>query len=113
MTRNHLVVGPGDADYAVPDDFAGHSDRFRRWAAIDERSPSVHMGFSVCELEPDGHVARHVHSFEESFYVVEGEVVCDTDEGAFLLEPGDYGVVAVGAPHAWRTSARSPFGGPR
>jgi len=108
MTRNHLVVGPGDADYAVPDDFAGHSDRFRRWAAIDERSPSVHMGFSVCELEPDGHVARHVHSFEESFYVVEGEVVCDTDEGAFLLEPGDYGVVAVGAPHAWRNVGSQP-----
>ena len=108
MTHNHLVVGPGDADYTVPREFAGHSEGFRRWAAIDERSPSVHMGFGVCELEPGGHVAAHVHSFEESFYVVEGEVVCDTDEGAFLLEPGDYGVVMVGAPHAWRNVGSQP-----
>jgi len=108
VTRNHLVVGPGDADYVVPDELAGHCSGFRRWAAIDEHSPSVHMRFSVCELEPGGQVGWHVRSFEESFHLVDGEVVCDTDEGAFLLRPGDYGVVGVGAPHAWRNVGDAP-----
>jgi mannose-6-phosphate isomerase-like protein (cupin superfamily) len=108
MTHNHLVVRPGDADFVVPPELAGHADGFRRWAAIDEHSPSVHMGFGVCELDPGGSVAWHVRSYEESFYVVAGEVVCETDEGAFLLGPGDYGVVGVGAPHAWRNMGSEP-----
>jgi mannose-6-phosphate isomerase-like protein (cupin superfamily) len=108
MGSNHLVVRPDDADFAVPPEFAGHAEGFRRWAAIDEHSPSVHMGFSVCELDPAGRVAWHVHSFEESFYVVSGEVVCETDEGAFLLAAGDYGVVGVGAPHSWRNAGSQP-----
>jgi mannose-6-phosphate isomerase-like protein (cupin superfamily) len=102
MAANHAVVRPGDARYATPGEFDGHAAGFRRWAAIDEHSPSVHMGFGVCELDPGGHVDWHVRAFEESFYVVEGEVVCDTGDGAVLLGAGDYGVVGVGAAHAWR-----------
>lgn len=108
MGRNHLVVRPDDAHWSVPVELAGVSDGFRRWAAIDEHSPSVHMGFRLCELAPDGRVGWHVRSFEESFYVVEGQVVCDTDERAYLLSPGDYGVVGVGAPHAWRNVGDTP-----
>ncbi len=108
MTRNHLVVRPAHADYAVPAELAGHSAGYRRWAAVDERSPSVHMGFGVCKLEPEGRVAWHVRAFEESVYVIEGELVCDTDEGAVLLGPGDYGVIGVGAPHAWRNVGSEP-----
>lgn len=102
MARNHLVVRPDDAEYVVPDELDGHCAGLRRWAAIDERGPSVHMRFSVCELAPGGQVDWHARSIEESFYLVDGEVVCDTDDGAFLLSAGDYGVVGVGAPHAWR-----------
>ena len=108
MTSNHLVVGSADADYVVPDELAGHCSGFTRWDAIDERSPSVHMRFALCDLQPGGSVDWHVRSFEESFYVVDGEVVCDTDEGAFLLRPGDYGVVGVGARHAWRNVGPAP-----
>lgn len=108
MTSNHLVVGPDDADYTVPAELAGHCHGFRRWAAIGEEGPSVHMAFSLCELEPEGRVAWHVSSFEESFYVVEGDVVCETGDGAHLLGAGDYGVVGVGAPHAWRNVGTGP-----
>jgi mannose-6-phosphate isomerase-like protein (cupin superfamily) len=108
MARNHLVVRPADAEYTVPAEFVGHATGFRRWAAIDEHSPSVHMGFGVCELEPGGTVDWHTHSFEESFYVVEGEVICETDEGVFALGAGDYGVVAVGASQAWRNTGAQP-----
>jgi mannose-6-phosphate isomerase-like protein (cupin superfamily) len=108
MTSNHLVVRPGDATYVVPDELDGHCTGFTRWDAIDERSPSVHMRFALCDLQPGGSVDWHVRSFEESFFLVDGEVVCDTDEGAFLLRPGDYGIVGVGARHAWRNVGPGP-----
>ncbi len=102
LSSRHVVRKAGEATFVVPDVFVGHSDGFRRWAAVDHTAGSVHMGFGICELDPEGSIARHVHSFEESFYVLEGEVVCETGEGAFLLRPGDYGFVPVGAPHRWR-----------
>ena len=42
-----------------------------RAALVDGSTGSVHMGLGLCRLE-DGHVETHVHSFEESFYVLEG-----------------------------------------
>ena len=62
----------------------------------------MHTGFGICELEPGGSLPGHVHSFEQSFFILEGEVVLTTPEGSFLLGPDDYGLVPVGVPHAWR-----------
>ena len=42
----------------------------------------------------------HVHSYEESLYVLEGEVVVQTAGEATLLGPGDYGLIPVGVAHA-------------
>ena len=103
MTARHLVRRVGEAAAAVPEGWAGRSDGFRRWSVVDETSASVHTGFGVCELDPGGSVAAHVHSFEESFHVLDGEVVVETGEGATLLRAGDYGILPVGVPHAWRS----------
>jgi quercetin dioxygenase-like cupin family protein len=91
-----------EASFSVPESFVKRSEGFRRWAAVDRAAGSVHMGFGICELDPQGSVDRHVHSFEESFYMLEGELVSETNEGSFVLRPGDYGFVPVGAPHVWR-----------
>ncbi len=93
-----------EATYTVPDRFASLSKGFRRWTIVDEAS-SVHQDFGVCELEPGGTIDAHIHSFEEAFYVISGEVVCRTGEGAFRLREGDYGMVPVGSPHAWRNES--------
>jgi quercetin dioxygenase-like cupin family protein len=68
----------------------------------------VHTGFGACELDPDGSVAAHVHSFEETFYLLDGEAVVETGEGATLLRAGDYGLLPVGVPHAWRNPGDAP-----
>jgi quercetin dioxygenase-like cupin family protein len=102
MTARHLVRRAGQAAPAVPDGWAGHSDGFRRWSVVDETSAAVHTGFGVCELDPGGSVAAHVHSFEESVHLLDGEVAVETGEGATLLRAGDYGILPVGVPHAWR-----------
>lgn len=79
----------------------------RRWSAVDETSGAVHTGFGVCELEPGGTVPAHVHSFEETFYLLDGSVVLQTAEGATRLVSGDYGLIPVGVPHAWRNTGET------
>lgn len=108
MAPRHHVLPVGDRIMAVPAIFDGRSQGYRRCAAVDGAAGSVHMGFGVAELDPDGSVAWHVRSVEESVYVLSGELVCDTEDGAFRLGPGDYGVIAVGAPHAWRNLGAEP-----
>ena len=101
-TARHIVRRGGEATFAVPAEFAAHSSGFRRWTVVAEEAPAVHTGFGICGLAPGGTVATHLHSFEESFHLLEGQVELATSEGAFAIRPGDYGLVPVGAPHAWR-----------
>ena len=83
----------------------GAGKGFSRWAMLDETTPAaVHTGFGICALEPGGAVPAHVHSYEESFFVLSGPVVLRTAEGAHLLRAGDYGVLPVGLPHAWQAT---------
>ncbi|MFJ4782306.1 cupin domain-containing protein [Streptomyces sp. NPDC088794] len=96
MTR-HLVRRAADLP-ELPYDAHG----FRRRALVGEDDGSVHTGFGVCQLRPDGEVSAHVHSYEESFHVLDGTVILDVPEGSYLLEEGDYGLLPTGVPHAWR-----------
>jgi quercetin dioxygenase-like cupin family protein len=98
----HIVCRAGDARFAGPPEWTPKAPGFRRWAAVSEDTGAVHTGFGVCELEPGGELPGHVHSFEQSFYVLEGGPVLTTPEGAFAFGEGDYGVVPVGVPHTWR-----------
>jgi quercetin dioxygenase-like cupin family protein len=102
MTAAHLVRRAAEADLAVPPGWSGHSEGFRRWSVVDEAAGAVHTGFGVCELEPGGSVAAHVHSFEESLHVLEGELLLTWAGGTVRLRQGDYGLLPVGVPHALR-----------
>ncbi len=98
----HVVHRAADASFAPPGLLRDRSRGFTRWSAVDHETPgAVHTGFGVCVLEPGGSVDAHLHSFEESVHILEGELVCHTGEGSVLLVPGDYGVIPVAAPHSW------------
>jgi quercetin dioxygenase-like cupin family protein len=102
LAPRHHVLRAADAVFEAPAHYADHSRGFRRWAAIDQSCGSVHQSFGVCELAPDGLIDWHVHSFEEGFFVTEGEAIFETEDGSTLLREGDYGVISVGTPHRWR-----------
>ena len=68
---------------------------------------SVHMGVGVCFLDPGGAIEPHVHSFEESFYILEGTVAAQIGERSFTLGPGHFGLISTGLRHAFR----NPDGG--
>jgi quercetin dioxygenase-like cupin family protein len=93
----HVVLPAAEARFAP-----GPGTGLTRWAMVGEHTPAaVHTGFGVCALDPGGRVPSHLHSYEESFYVLDGPVVLRTTEGSALLRAGDYGVLPVGLVHDW------------
>jgi quercetin dioxygenase-like cupin family protein len=102
MPAFHLVRKASEAEFVVPAAYAPISSGFRRWSIVNRETGSVHQDFSICELEPGGAIGAHIHTFEESFYVMEGQLTVETGDGRFGLTQGDYGVVHVAAPHAMR-----------
>ena len=97
---HHRVLRADEGTFVTPAPFDGVAGGFRRRAAVDAAAGSVHMGFSIAELDAGATVPDHVHSYEESLYVLHGELVVATDDGAFVLSEGDYGIIGVGAAHA-------------
>lgn len=89
------------ADILLEPTYAKHSAKFARCSMIDRSVGSVHMGFGLCSLRAGGRVDTHFHSFEESFYVVEGEPTLVLNGSSYPLSPGTCGLVPVGVPHAW------------
>ncbi len=102
---HHIVKKAAEFDYTVPPEFDGRSSGYTRDSVVDEPGGGVQMGFAVARLDPGGHVDTHVHSFEETLYVVDGGLIVDTPEGSYRLVAGDYGLLPVGMTHAFRNTS--------
>src|SRR5581483_5682994 len=81
--------------------YTGQSSGFTRCSLVDREAGSVHMAVGLCGLDTNGSVDEHLHSFEESFYVLEGAPVLVLEGRAYRLQPGACGVVPVGVRHGW------------
>lgn len=46
----------------------------------------------------------HLHSFEESFYILEGSVALETGGKRDELGPGHFGLILTGVPHGWSSN---------
>jgi quercetin dioxygenase-like cupin family protein len=84
----------------------GHSRGLTRAVLVGAATGSVHTGVTLVELV-DGYVDTHVHSFESSFFVLEGEPVLHLDGRGVRLRPNACGALPVGLPHAWRSDDRA------
>jgi mannose-6-phosphate isomerase-like protein (cupin superfamily) len=92
----------------IPKLYAKHSAGFRRAAYVDRAMGSVHMGAGICFLEPQGLIQPHLHSFEETFYILEGSIVAQIGERAYTLGPGHFGLISTGVPHSWHHTGQRP-----
>lgn len=81
--------------------YSGNSHGFSRCSVVDAAAGSVHMGVGLCALAAGGAIDSHIHSFEESFYITEGEPTLILDGRGYPLVPGACGLIPVGVPHAW------------
>ena len=101
MNARFVVRAGDEAHYAAPGALAPGSEGLTRWNAVSEDDGAVHTGFGISRLTPTGSVPTHVHSFEESFHVLEGSVILVTPEATVELVAGDYGVIPIAVPHSW------------
>ncbi len=97
-----VVRRADEAQYLSPGPLAPEAVGMTRWRAVGEEDGAAHTDFGLTRLEPGGSTATHVHSFEESFHLIEGEVILATPEATVHLVAGDYGIIPIGVPHAWR-----------
>ena len=104
----HLVRPAAGAAYLTPGGWAAGARGYRRWDVIGEATGAVHTGFAICELDPGGSLPAHAHSFEETFYVLDGEAAVISAESSARVSPGDYGLIPVGVPHMWRNDSGRP-----
>lgn len=93
---------------STPAAWRNRSQGYTRVPLIDHTLGSVHTGTSLNFLAPGGYIAPHLHSFEEGFYILEGEPVVSVNDHAYKLVPGDYAAVKVGTTHAWRNTGSTP-----
>lgn len=103
MTK-FIVRRAADSEYLAPGALIPGSSGITRWRCVGENDGATHTDFGILRIEHDGRSATHVHSFEYSFHVIEGEVVLATPEATVRLVAGDYGVVPIGVPHRWTGS---------
>lgn len=99
---NHIVKKAADMVFSTPPGFDGYSQGYTADYSISEAAGSVHTGVRVSKLEPGGWVGSHLHSFEESFFVVDGDLVVDTAAGSVAASTGDYGLIPTSTPHGLR-----------
>ncbi|RXZ51693.1 cupin domain-containing protein [Agromyces binzhouensis] len=102
MSARFVVRRSDESVFEEPGELAPGSDGLARWCAVGYDDGSAHTDFGISRLAEGGHVPTHVHSFEESFHLLKGEVLLATPEATVRLVAGDYGVIPVGVPHAWR-----------
>jgi quercetin dioxygenase-like cupin family protein len=101
-----IVRRASEAQYSDPGPLAPGAVGMLRWRGVGEADGAAHTDFGVTRLETGGKTAAHVHSFEESFHILEGEVILTTPEATVRLVAGDYGVIPIGVPHAWRSTGQ-------
>jgi mannose-6-phosphate isomerase-like protein (cupin superfamily) len=89
------------ADIRPVPDYAGRAERYARCSLVDQSVGSVHTGFGLCEIDAGGRQDLHLHSYEESFYVLEGAPSLVLDRHSYVLSPGTCGIIPVGVPHAF------------
>jgi quercetin dioxygenase-like cupin family protein len=62
---------------------------------------AVHTGWSLCTLAPEAQVGPHLHSFEQSFYVLAGSPLLTLDGHTHRLAADECGLLPVGVAHQW------------
>jgi mannose-6-phosphate isomerase-like protein (cupin superfamily) len=104
----HYVSRIGEGSYQVPANYAEKSAGFRRAGYVDRVMGSVHMGVGICCLGANGSIQAHFHSFEESFYVLEGALDVQIGSETQSLRSGHFGLIPTGVPHSWRNPGDRP-----
>ena len=98
MTTHVASVDWSFTDRPFPD--SPTMRRLSRSVLVGLDQGAVHTELAVGALTPGGWLQRHFHSFEESLYVLAGELLLEIDGHHHRLAQGDYALLPVGTWHA-------------
>jgi mannose-6-phosphate isomerase-like protein (cupin superfamily) len=101
----HTVATVDWEAVAAPPELDGHAAGYRLATLVGRSSGATHSELSVARLAPGGHVDRHLHSFEEAYYVLAGTPVLELGERRLELHAGDYALAPIGVAHGWANPA--------
>ena len=105
---NH--VGHVDWSFTeMPVPASATSSGLARKVIIGAADGAVHTEMAVGAFMPGGWIQRHVHSFEESLYVLEGELLIEIDGHAHRLRQGDFALIPIGLWHALANAGDEPI----
>ena len=89
-------VGHVDWSFADQPGPAGPtSSGLARTVLVGDAQGAVHTELAVGALAPGGWLARHVHSFEEALYVLDGALLLELDGRVHRLTRGDYALSLI------------------
>jgi quercetin dioxygenase-like cupin family protein len=95
------VVRQDWAAAAVPWAFQGRGEGFDRLTLLEPGVGTTHTDLGIGRLAAGGRVPPHVRSYEQAIYLLEGELAVQIEARAYLLRPGDFAFVPLGAVHAF------------
>ena len=85
------------ADTPAPD--SPTASGLSRRVLVGPEQGATHTELAAGGLAPGGWIARHVHSFEEALYLLDGELVLELDRRVHRLVAGDYAIIPIGTLH--------------
>ena len=92
----------GHVDWSFADSPMPASDRSKglaRKVLVGPEQGAVHTELALGALHPGGWLQRHVHSYEEALYVLDGELLLEHDGRVHRVTKGDYALNPLGMWH--------------
>lgn len=86
---------------------AGLEGVFLKWM-IDEDFGARHHRMLFIEYQPGVGIALHDHTFEEAYFILDGEVQATLDGTVYDLKPGDVVWTGVGCVHSFKNVGTAP-----
>jgi mannose-6-phosphate isomerase-like protein (cupin superfamily) len=97
MTPRAIVVPPGTGT------------RYGNVEFLARTADTPRFTFGIIDIAPGRHLETHVHAGEDdAFYILEGELTFELEEGEVAAPPGTFVLVPPGAPHAFTNHGRTP-----
>jgi quercetin dioxygenase-like cupin family protein len=101
----------GHVDWSLldtPQPASASASGLARRVIVGAEQGAVHTELLIGRLAPGGWLQRHFHSFEESLYVLEGELLVEIAGVAHRLVQGDYTLFTVGTRHMLGNDGDAP-----
>lgn len=86
---------------------AGLEGVFLKWV-MDEEFGARHHRMLFIEYQPGVGIGLHDHTFEEAYFILDGEVEAVLDGATYSLKAGDVVWTGVGCVHAFRNVSTRP-----